>query len=55
MTYHECKQVLDAGVKRDDLVVVDFNNEGTAMLEDGIFVRPTGPTRLPQGPRRRAF
>src|SRR4029434_11214850 len=32
-------QVLDAGVKPDDLVVIDFNKEGTAMLEDGIFVK----------------
>ena len=39
MTYNEYKQVLDAGVKPDDLVVVDFNKEGTAMLEDGIFVK----------------
>jgi NitT/TauT family transport system substrate-binding protein len=37
MTYNEYKQVLDAGVKPDDLVVIDFNREGTAMLEDGIF------------------
>src|SRR5262249_58956415 len=39
MTYNEYKQVLDAGVKPDDLVVIDFNKEGTAMLEDGIFVK----------------
>jgi NitT/TauT family transport system substrate-binding protein len=39
MTYNEYKQVLDAGVKPEDLVVIDFNAEGTAMLEDGIFVR----------------
>jgi len=39
MTYNEYKQVLDAGVKPDDLVVIDFNKEGTAMLEDGIFSR----------------
>jgi NitT/TauT family transport system substrate-binding protein len=39
MTYNEYKQVLEAGVKPDDLVVIDFNHEGTAMLEDGIFVR----------------
>jgi NitT/TauT family transport system substrate-binding protein len=39
MTYNEYKQVLDAGVKPEDLVVVDFNKEGTAMLEDGIFVK----------------
>ncbi len=39
MTYNEYKQVLDAGVKPDDLAVIDFNQEGTAMLEDGIFVK----------------
>lgn len=39
MTYNEYKQVLDAGVKPEDLVVIDFNREGTAMLEDGIFTR----------------
>jgi NitT/TauT family transport system substrate-binding protein len=38
MTYNEYKQLLDAGVRPDDLVVIDFNAEGTAMLEDGIFV-----------------
>src|SRR6185369_3521057 len=39
MTYNEYKQVLDAGVKPDDLVVIDFNREGTAMLEDGVFAK----------------
>jgi NitT/TauT family transport system substrate-binding protein len=38
MTYNEYYQVLDAGVKPEDLVVIDFNREGTAMLQDGIFV-----------------
>src|SRR5437016_3656473 len=33
------KQVLDAGVKPEDLIVIDFNKEGTAMLEDGVFVK----------------
>ena len=37
MTYHEYRQVLDAGVRAEDLVVIDFNREGTAMLEDGLF------------------
>jgi NitT/TauT family transport system substrate-binding protein len=37
MTYNEYHQVLEAGVKPADLVVIDFNREGTAMLEDGIF------------------
>jgi NitT/TauT family transport system substrate-binding protein len=38
MTYNEYKQVLDAGVRPEELVVIDFNHEGTAMLEDGLFV-----------------
>jgi len=33
------QKVLDAGVKPEDLVVIDFNKEGTAMLEDGVFVK----------------
>ncbi len=37
MTYNEYHQVLEAGVRPEDLVVIDFNKEGTAMLEDGIF------------------
>ncbi len=37
MTYNEYHQVLEAGVKPTDLVVIDFNKEGTAMLEDGVF------------------
>ena len=41
MTYNEYKQVLDGGVKPEDLVVIDFNEEGTAMLEDGIFTSAT--------------
>jgi NitT/TauT family transport system substrate-binding protein len=39
MTYNEYKQVLDGGWKADDITVIDFNKEGTAMLEDGIFVK----------------
>ena len=37
MTYNEYHQVLDAGVKPEDLVIIDFNVEGTAMLQDGLF------------------
>ena len=36
-TYNEYYQVLDAGVKAEELVVIDFNVEGTAMLQDGLF------------------
>lgn len=39
MTYNEYRQVLDAGAKPEELVVIDFNEEGTAMLEDGIFAK----------------
>ena len=38
--------VLDAGVKADDLVVIDFNKEGTAMPEDSIFAQRTRPGRM---------
>jgi len=37
MTYNEYFQVLAAGHKPEELNVIDFNKEGTAMLEDGIF------------------
>lgn len=37
MTYNEYYQVLAAGHKPEELNVIDFNKEGTAMLEDGIF------------------
>lgn len=39
MTYNELYQVLSAGHTMDELNVIDFNEEGTAMLEDGIFTR----------------
>ena len=37
MTYNEYFQVLSAGHKPEELNIIDFNTEGTAMLEDGIF------------------
>jgi NitT/TauT family transport system substrate-binding protein len=37
MTYNEYFQVLSAGHKPEELNIIDFNAEGTAMLEDGIF------------------
>jgi NitT/TauT family transport system substrate-binding protein len=37
MTYNEYYQVLAAGHTPDELNVIDFNKEGTAMLEDGLF------------------
>ena len=39
MTYNELRLVYEAGVSRDGLVVIDFNTEGTATLEDGLFAR----------------
>ena len=37
MTYNELYQVLSAGHKIDELNIIDYNKEGTAMPEDGIF------------------
>jgi NitT/TauT family transport system substrate-binding protein len=39
MTYNELYQVLSAGHTIDELNVIDPNKEGTAMPEDGLFVR----------------
>jgi NitT/TauT family transport system substrate-binding protein len=39
MTYNELYQVLSAGHKIDELNIIDFNKEATAMPEDGIFAR----------------
>lgn len=38
MTYNELYQVLSAGHTIDELNILDYNEEGTAMPEDGIFV-----------------
>jgi NitT/TauT family transport system substrate-binding protein len=38
MTYNELYQVLSAGHTIDELNIIDYNTEGTAMPEDGIFV-----------------
>ena len=38
MTYNELYQVLSAGHTIDELNIIDYNKEGTAMPEDGIFV-----------------
>lgn len=37
MTYNELFQVLSAGHTMDELNIIDYNKEGTAMPEDGIF------------------
>ena len=39
MTYNELRLVQEAGVSPDQVVVIDFNTEGTATLEDGLFAR----------------
>ncbi|MBS0564743.1 MAG: ABC transporter substrate-binding protein [Proteobacteria bacterium] len=38
MTYNEYGQVLDAGIKPDDLVTFKYEDEGVATLEDGLYV-----------------
>jgi NitT/TauT family transport system substrate-binding protein len=38
MTYNELYQVLSAGHTIDELNIIDYNKEETAMPEDGIFV-----------------
>ena len=38
MTYNEYWQVLDAGIKPEDLVVFKYEDQGVATLEDGLYV-----------------
>ena len=38
MTYNEYWQVIDAGVKPEELVVFKYEDEGVATLEDGLYV-----------------
>ena len=38
MTYNEYWQIIDAGLKPDDLVVFKYEEQGVATLEDGIYV-----------------
>ena len=38
MTYNEYGQVLEAGIKADDLVTFKYEDEGVATLEDGLYV-----------------
>ncbi len=38
MTYNEYWQVIDAGIKPDDLVVFKYQDQGVATLEDGLYV-----------------
>jgi NitT/TauT family transport system substrate-binding protein len=38
MTYNEYWQVIDAGLKAEDLVVFKYQDQGVATLEDGLYV-----------------
>jgi NitT/TauT family transport system substrate-binding protein len=38
MTYNEYWQIIDAGMKPEDLVVFNYTDEGVATLEDGLYV-----------------
>lgn len=38
MVYNELPVVLEAGVKSDDLNIINYNDEGVGMLEDHLFV-----------------
>ena len=38
MTYNEYGQVLDAGIKADDLVTFKYDDMGVSTLEDGLYV-----------------
>ncbi|MDH2431747.1 ABC transporter substrate-binding protein [Pokkaliibacter sp. MBI-7] len=38
MTYNEYWQVIDAGIKPDELQVFKYEDEGVATLEDGLYV-----------------
>ncbi|MCW1919330.1 ABC transporter substrate-binding protein [Rhodobacter sp. KR11] len=38
MTYNEYGQVLDAGIKAEDLVTFKYEEQGVATLEDGLYV-----------------
>ena len=39
MTYNEYWQVIDAGLKPEDLITFKYEDEGVATLEDGLYVR----------------
>ncbi|MDO9415003.1 ABC transporter substrate-binding protein [Pararhizobium sp.] len=38
MTYNEYWQVIDAGIKPDDLITFKYEDQGVATLEDGLYV-----------------
>ncbi len=59
MTYNEYWQVIDAGIKPEDLIVFKYEDQGVATLEDGLYVlrgQPQGPRlRRQDGPLRRGL
>ena len=59
MTYNEYWQVIDAGIKPEDLVVFKYEDQGVATLEDGLYVledKPQGPgLRRQDGPLRQGL
>ncbi len=38
MTYNEYWQVIDAGIKPEDLITFKYEDQGVATLEDGLYV-----------------
>lgn len=38
MTYNEFGQIIDGGLKPEDLLVFNYRDEGVGMLEDGLYV-----------------
>src|SRR5260363_181229 len=38
MTYNEYWQVIDAGLKPDELVVFNYTDQGVSTMEDGLYV-----------------
>ena len=38
MTYNEYWQVIDAGIKPEELVIFKYEDQGVATLEDGLYV-----------------
>lgn len=43
MTYNEYWQVIDAGIKPEDLVTFQYEDQGVATLEDGLYVLEDKP------------
>ena len=50
MTYNEYWQVIDAGIKPEDLVVFKYEDQGVATLEDGLYVLESNLRTRPWSP-----